>query len=128
MATANIYVTYTIDLPEVDVIYDGDPDLIDEKLNELKDEISNDPFYFIERFGYDMSGEVILQKGLFQMESEELKKVKLELVSKFNEYVKLGGVVYTSIEEEFEGQLTQNSYDFSIAALSNDGVYLMAEY
>ncbi len=62
------------------------------------------------------------------MESEELKKAKLELVSKFNEYVKLGGVVYTSIEEEFEGQLTQNSYDFSIAALSNDGVYLMAEY
>lgn len=62
------------------------------------------------------------------MESEELKKTKLELVSKFNEYVKLGGVVYTSIEEEFEGQLTQNSYDFSIAALSNDGVYLMAEY
>lgn len=39
------------------------------------------------------------------MESEELKKAKLELVSKFNEYVKLGGVVYTSIEEEFEGQL-----------------------
>lgn len=62
------------------------------------------------------------------MESEELKNAKLELVSKFNEYVKLGGVVYTSIEEEFEGQLTQNSYDFSIAALSNDGVYLMAEY
>lgn len=62
------------------------------------------------------------------MESEELKKAKLELVSKFNEYVKLGGIVYTSIEEEFEGQLTQNSYDFSIAALSNDGVYLMAEY
>lgn len=62
------------------------------------------------------------------MENEELKKAKLELVSKINEYVKLGGVIYTSIEEEFEGQLTQNSYDFSIAALSNDGIYLMAEY
>lgn len=62
------------------------------------------------------------------MESEELKKAKLELVSKINEYVKLGGVIYTSIEEEFEGQLVLNSYDFSIAALSNDGIYLMAEY
>lgn len=62
------------------------------------------------------------------MKNEELKKAKLELVSKINEYVKLGGVIYTSIEEEFEGQLTQNSYDFSIAVLSNDGIYLMAEY
>lgn len=51
MATASICVTYTIDLPEVEEIYDGDPDLIDEKLDELEDEISNDPFYFIERFG-----------------------------------------------------------------------------
>lgn len=62
------------------------------------------------------------------MKNEKLEKAKLELVSKINEYVKLGGVIYTSIEEEFEGQLMQNSYDFSIAALSNDGIYLMAEY
>lgn len=40
-----------------------DRDLIDEKLNELEDEIGNDPFYFIERFGYDMSGEITFKKG-----------------------------------------------------------------
>lgn len=62
MATANICVTYTIDLPEAEEIYDGDPDLIDDKLNELEDEIGNDPFYFIERFGYDMSGEITFKK------------------------------------------------------------------
>lgn len=38
-------------------------DLIDEKLNELEDEIGNDPFYFIERFGYDMSGEITFKKN-----------------------------------------------------------------
>lgn len=63
MATANICVTYTIDLPEAEEIYNGDPNLIDGKLNELEDEIFSDVHYFIERFGYDMSGEVIFRKG-----------------------------------------------------------------
>lgn len=67
MTYVDICVTYSIKMPEVDDIYNlDDQDLIDEKLNELEDEISNDPFYFIERFGYDMSGEVILQKGRFE--------------------------------------------------------------
>lgn len=61
MAKVSITITYNLEMPEVDDIYNLDgPDLINEKLNELEDEISNDPFYFIERFGYDMSGKIIL--------------------------------------------------------------------
>lgn len=63
MANVSITINYSLDMPEVDDIYNlNDHDLIDEKLNELEDEIGNDPFYFIERFGYDMSGEVIFRK------------------------------------------------------------------
>lgn len=54
MATANICVTYTIDLPEAEEIYNGDPDLIEDKLTELEEEIFNDVHYFIERNGYEM--------------------------------------------------------------------------
>lgn len=61
MANVSITITYNLEMPEVDDIYNLDGyDLINEKLNELEDEISNDPFYFIERFGYDMSGKIIL--------------------------------------------------------------------
>nr|DAT53839.1 MAG TPA: hypothetical protein [Caudoviricetes sp.] len=61
MANVNITINYSLDMPEVDDIYNlDDHDLIDEKLNELEDEISNDPLYFIERFGSDVWGEVIL--------------------------------------------------------------------
>lgn len=49
MAIADICVTYTIDLPEAEEIYNGDPDLVDEKVDQLVDEVNNDPFYFIER-------------------------------------------------------------------------------
>lgn len=63
MANVSITITYNLEMPEVDDIYNlDDLDLIDEKLNELEDEIGNDPFYFIERFGYDMSGEIIFKK------------------------------------------------------------------
>lgn len=63
MANVSITITYSLEMPEVDDIYNlNDHDLIDEKLNELEDEISNDPFYFIERFGRDMSGKVIFRK------------------------------------------------------------------
>lgn len=63
MANVSIAITYNIEMPEVDDIYNlDDLDLIDEKLNELEDEIGNDPFYFIERFGYGMSGEIIFKK------------------------------------------------------------------
>ena len=59
MANVSITINYSLNMPEVDDIYNlDDNDLIDEKLNELEDEICNDHFYFIERFGYDMSGEV----------------------------------------------------------------------
>ena len=59
MANVSITINYSLNMPEVDDIYNlDDNDLIDEKLNELEDEICNDPFYLIERFGYDMSGEV----------------------------------------------------------------------
>lgn len=61
MANMSITITYNLEMSEVDDIYNlDDRDLIDEKLNELEDEINNDPFYFIERFGYEMSGEVVL--------------------------------------------------------------------
>lgn len=64
MANVSITINYSLDMPEVDDIYNlDDHDLIDEKLNELEDEIGNDPFYFIERFGYDMSGEINFRKG-----------------------------------------------------------------
>ena len=64
MAKVNVAITYTLDMPEVDDIYNlDDYALIDEKLDELEDEIGNDPFYFIERFGYDMSGENTFKKG-----------------------------------------------------------------
>ena len=63
MANVIITINYSLDMPEVDDIYNiYDHDLIDEKLNELEDEIGNDPFYFIERFGYDMSGETTFKK------------------------------------------------------------------
>lgn len=48
MANVIISLNYSLDMPEVDDIYNlDDRDLIDEKLNELEDEIGNDPFYFI---------------------------------------------------------------------------------
>lgn len=63
MANVSITITYNLEMPEVDDIYSlDDNDLIDKKLDGLKDEISNDPFYFIERFGYDMSGNVTFKK------------------------------------------------------------------
>lgn len=62
------------------------------------------------------------------MENEELEKVKLELISKINEYVKLGGVIYTSIEEEFEGYSIENDYDFIKAIPFDKGIYLDYPY
>lgn len=63
MANVSITISYSLDMPEVDDIYNlNDHDLIDEKLNELEDEIGNDPFYFIERFGYNMSGKITFKK------------------------------------------------------------------
>lgn len=63
MANVSIAINYSLKMPEVDEIYNlDDRDLVNEKLNELEDEIGNDPFYFIERFGYDMYGEITFKK------------------------------------------------------------------
>lgn len=63
MANVSIAINYSLDMPEVDDIYNlDDRDLIDEKLNELEEEINNDPLYFIERFGCDMSGKITFKK------------------------------------------------------------------
>lgn len=61
MASIDIIITYSVEMPEIDEIYNKceDSDLIDEKLDELIDEVNNDPFYFIERDpAYRMKGEV----------------------------------------------------------------------
>lgn len=51
MARIDIIITYSVEMPELDEIYNkyDDPDLIDEKIDQLIDEVNNDPFYFIER-------------------------------------------------------------------------------
>ena len=63
MERVDIVITYSVEMPEVDEIYNlEDSNLIEKKLDKLKDEIDNDPFYFIERFGYDMQGKVTFRK------------------------------------------------------------------
>lgn len=56
--------TYSIKVPEIDEIYNecDDPDLVDEKIDDVLQEIHDDPLYFIERFGYDMSGKITFKK------------------------------------------------------------------
>ena len=58
-----VCVTYSIKVPEIDEIYNecDDPILIDEKIDDVIEEIYNDPFYFIERNGYElMVNDVVL--------------------------------------------------------------------
>lgn len=45
-----------IEVPEIDEIYNecDDPDLADEKIDGVIEEIYHNPLYFIERNGYDM--------------------------------------------------------------------------
>lgn len=57
MTYVDVCVTYSIKMPEIDEIYnkyDDDPDLADEKIDDVIEEIYNNPLYFIERNGYDM--------------------------------------------------------------------------
>lgn len=57
MTYVDVCVTYSIKVPEIDEIYnecDDNPDLADEKIDDVIDEIYNNPLYFIERNGYDM--------------------------------------------------------------------------
>lgn len=57
MAYVNVCVTYSIEVPEIDEIYNecDDPDLIDEKIDDVLQEIHGDPLYFIERNGYELT-------------------------------------------------------------------------
>ena len=49
MKRIDIVITYSVEMPELKEIYSGDADLIDEKIEQLIDEVYSDPFYFIER-------------------------------------------------------------------------------
>ena len=56
MTCVDICVTYSIEVPEIDEIYNecDDPDLVDDKIDDVIEEIYHDPLYFIERNGYEM--------------------------------------------------------------------------
>lgn len=56
MTYVNVCVTYSIEMPEIDKIYNecDDPDLADEKIDDVLQEIHDDPLYFIERNGYEL--------------------------------------------------------------------------
>lgn len=57
MTYVDVCVTYSIKVPEIDEIYnefDDDPDLADEKIDDVIEEIYSDPLYFIERNGYEL--------------------------------------------------------------------------
>ncbi len=62
MADVNIYVTYSIKVPEIDEVYNecDDPNIAEEKIDDIYQEIRDDPFYFIERNGYGMTIDDIL--------------------------------------------------------------------
>ena len=57
MTCVDVFVTYSIEVPEIDEIYneyDDDPDLADEKIDDVIEEIYHNPLYFIERNGYEL--------------------------------------------------------------------------
>ena len=56
MACVDVCVTYSIEVPEIDEIYNkcDDPDLVDNKIDDVIKEIYHDPLYFIERNGYEL--------------------------------------------------------------------------
>ena len=56
MTCVDVCVTYSIEVPEIDEIYNecDDPDLTDEKIDNVIEEIYRDPLYFIERNGYEL--------------------------------------------------------------------------
>ena len=62
MAWVNIYATYSIDVPEIDEIYNSsdDPDVVDANVSEILKEIHVDPLYFIERNGYELTVEDVV--------------------------------------------------------------------
>ena len=58
MAWVNIYATYSIDVPEIDEVYQYcDPDVVDANIDNILQEIQDNPIYFIERNGYELTVE-----------------------------------------------------------------------
>lgn len=57
MAWVNIYATYSINVPEIDEIYDeyDDTDVVDTNVDNILQEIQDNPTYFIERDGYELT-------------------------------------------------------------------------
>lgn len=57
MAWVNIYATYSINVPEIDEIYDeyDDPDVVNANVDDILQEIQDNPIYFIERNGYELT-------------------------------------------------------------------------
>ena len=57
MACVNVFVTYSIEVPEIDEVYNDcdDPILADEKIDNVLQEIHDDPLYFINRNGYELT-------------------------------------------------------------------------
>lgn len=57
MACVDVCVTYSIEVPEIDEVYNecDDPDLADDKIDDVIEEIYRDPLYFIERNGYELT-------------------------------------------------------------------------
>lgn len=62
MAYVSVYMIYDIDVPEIDEIYNDsdDPDVVDANISEILKEIRNDPRYFIERNGYELTVEDVI--------------------------------------------------------------------
>lgn len=62
MAYVSVYMIYDIDVPEIDEIYNDsdDPDVVDANISEILKEIRNDPRYFIERNGYELTVEDVV--------------------------------------------------------------------
>lgn len=62
MAYVSVYMIYDIDVPEIDEIYNDsdDPDVVDANISEILKEIRNDPIYFIERNGYELTVEDVI--------------------------------------------------------------------
>ena len=57
MTYVDVCVTYSIEVPEIEEVYNDcdDPILADEKIDNVLQEIHDDPLYFIERNGYELT-------------------------------------------------------------------------
>ena len=62
MAYVSVYMIYDIDVPEIDEIYNSsdDPDVVDANVDDILQEIQDNPLYFIERNGYELTVEDVV--------------------------------------------------------------------